>query len=47
MACIGALLDHIIRDRAFGELQDEGVADLEVRDIGAVSLYCRCVLGDD
>jgi DNA mismatch repair protein MSH5 len=38
MASVGALLGHIVRERAFGELQDEGVAGLDVRSIEAVTL---------
>ncbi|KAI0052711.1 hypothetical protein FA95DRAFT_1664395 [Auriscalpium vulgare] len=35
---IGALLDHLARQRAIGDLEDEGVGGLEVRGIAAFSL---------
>ncbi|KAJ7134704.1 DNA mismatch repair protein MutS [Mycena epipterygia] len=38
IASIGALLDHLVRERAVNDLDDEGVAGLEVRDIEAISL---------
>jgi DNA mismatch repair protein MSH5 len=38
MASIGALLNHIVRERAFGELDEEGIQNLEVRGIESVSL---------
>ncbi|KAJ7784480.1 DNA mismatch repair protein MutS [Mycena metata] len=38
IAAIGALLDHLVRERAVNDLEDEGIAGLEVRDIEALSL---------
>ncbi|KAJ7505221.1 muts domain V-domain-containing protein [Mycena galericulata] len=38
IASIGALLDHLVRERAVNDLDDEGIAGLEVRDIEALSL---------
>ncbi|KAJ6477358.1 muts domain V-domain-containing protein [Mycena vitilis] len=38
IASIGALLDHLVRERAVNDLEDEGIAGLEVRDIEALSL---------
>jgi DNA mismatch repair protein MSH5 len=38
MASIGALLNHIVRERAFGELNDEGIRNLEVRSIESIAL---------
>ncbi|KAF7365135.1 MutS 5 [Mycena venus] len=38
VASIGALLDHLVRERAVNDLEDEGIAGLEVRDIEALSL---------
>ncbi|TFY80927.1 hypothetical protein EWM64_g3085 [Hericium alpestre] len=35
---IGALLDHLTRERAVGELEDEGIGGLEVRGIEALAL---------
>jgi hypothetical protein len=39
MASIGALLDHLARERAVTELEDDGIGGLEVRDIEVLSLY--------
>jgi len=39
MASIGALLDHLVRERAVGCLEDEGIHTVDVRDIELVSLY--------
>ena len=39
MASIGALLDHLVRERAVSSLEDEGIHSLDVRDIEIVSLY--------
>ncbi|KAG6837182.1 hypothetical protein H0H93_013409 [Arthromyces matolae] len=38
MASIGALLDHVVRERAVGDLDDEGIEGLDVRDIEILSL---------
>jgi DNA mismatch repair protein MSH5 len=38
MASIGALLDHLMRERAVGALEDEGLGGLEIRDIELLSL---------
>ncbi|KAJ6559109.1 DNA mismatch repair protein MutS [Mycena vulgaris] len=38
IASIGVLLDHLVRERAVGDLEDDGIAGLEVRDIEALSL---------
>ena len=38
MSSIGALLDHLVRQRAVGELDDEGLEGLEIRDIEALTL---------
>ncbi|KAJ7175937.1 muts domain V-domain-containing protein [Mycena filopes] len=40
IASIGALLDHLVRERAVNnlDLEDEGIVGLEVRDIEAISL---------
>jgi DNA mismatch repair protein MSH5 len=39
MASIGALLDHLAHERAVTEFEDDGIGDLEVRDIEVLSLY--------
>ena len=39
MASVGALLDHILRDRALGDLDDEGMAGLDIREIQILSLW--------
>jgi hypothetical protein len=39
MASVGALLDHIVRERAVGNLEDEGIGDLNIRGIEALTLY--------
>ncbi|KAK7056880.1 hypothetical protein VNI00_002597 [Paramarasmius palmivorus] len=38
MASVGALLDHLLRERAMNDLEDEGIQGLEVRAIEALSL---------
>lgn len=38
MASIGALLDHLIRERAVNDLDDEGISGLEIRNIEVISL---------
>lgn len=38
IASIGVLLDHLVRERAVNDLEDEGISGLEVRDIEALSL---------
>jgi DNA mismatch repair protein MSH5 len=38
MASIGALLDHILRERALTDHDDEGMAGLDIRDIEILSL---------
>ncbi|EEB88014.1 hypothetical protein MPER_14402, partial [Moniliophthora perniciosa FA553] len=38
MASVGALLDHLVRERAMDDLEDEGIRGLEVRAIEALSL---------
>ncbi|KAF8631397.1 hypothetical protein AX15_002405 [Amanita polypyramis BW_CC] len=37
MASIGALIDHLVRERAVGDLDDEGIVGLEVNDIEIIS----------
>jgi len=44
MASIGALLDHLARERAVNELGDDGIGGLEVRDIELLSLYVSLLL---
>jgi DNA mismatch repair protein MSH5 len=39
MASVGALLDYLTRQRAVGELDDEGLEGLEIRDIEALTLF--------
>lgn len=38
LASIGALLDHLARERAVSELEDDGIGGLEVQDIEVLSL---------
>ncbi|KAJ3802460.1 muts domain V-domain-containing protein [Lentinula aff. detonsa] len=38
MASIGALLDHLVRERAINDFEDEGIRGLEVRDIECLAL---------
>jgi len=38
ISSVGALLDHLTRERAVGELDDEGLEGLEIRDIEVVTL---------
>lgn len=37
MASIGALIDYLVRERAAGDLDDEGIAGLEVNDIEIIA----------
>ena len=39
MASIGALIDHLVRERVVDELEDDGIGGLEVRNIEIFSLY--------
>ena len=39
MASIGALLDYVVRERALGDLGDDGIGGLDIRDIEIISLY--------
>ncbi|KAE9400467.1 hypothetical protein BT96DRAFT_965335 [Gymnopus androsaceus JB14] len=38
LASIGALLDHLVRERAVNDMEDEGIRGLEVRDIECLAL---------
>ena len=38
MGSIGALLDHLLRERALSDLDDEGIEGLDVKDIEILSL---------
>lgn len=38
ISSIGALLDHLTRERAVSDLDGEGLEGLDVRDIESVSL---------
>jgi len=46
MACVGALLDHLIRERAASDFDDEGIASVDIRDIEILALcalvYALC-----
>jgi DNA mismatch repair protein MSH5 len=37
MASIGALIDYLVRERAACDLDDEGIAGLEVNDIEIIA----------
>jgi hypothetical protein len=39
MASVGALLDHLLRNRASSDLDDEGMTGLEIRDIEILALW--------
>lgn len=41
---MGALLDHLARARAVGELDDEGLEGLEVRGIEVLTLWVSIIL---
>lgn len=41
MACVGALIDHLIRERAASDFDDEGITSVDIRDIEILAL---CVL---
>ncbi|KAG6891657.1 Prohibitin-2, subunit of the prohibitin complex (Phb1p-Phb2p) [Termitomyces sp. T32_za158] len=38
MASIGALIDHVVRERAVGDLDDQGIGGLDIRDIEILTL---------
>jgi len=38
MASIGALLDHIVRDRALADFDDDGIGGLDITNIEIISL---------
>ncbi|KAI0087825.1 muts domain V-domain-containing protein [Irpex rosettiformis] len=38
LGSLGALLDHLVRVRAVGELDDEGIGGLDIRDIESLAL---------
>src|SRR6266540_5469028 len=38
LASIGALLDHMVRERALTDLDDKGIGGLDIRDIELLSL---------
>ncbi|KAF8645267.1 hypothetical protein AX16_008091 [Volvariella volvacea WC 439] len=38
MASVGALIDHLVRERALGDLADDGIRGLDIRDIEALCL---------
>ncbi|KAG6890840.1 hypothetical protein C0995_003273 [Termitomyces sp. Mi166 len=45
MASIGALLDYAVRERAVGDLDDEGIEGLNIRDIEILTLFIAKYLG--
>ncbi|KAF8158870.1 muts domain V-domain-containing protein [Mycena galopus ATCC 62051] len=50
VASIGALLDHLVRERAVNDLEDEGIAGLEIRSvmqINADALFSLQVFEDE
>lgn len=38
MSTIGALLDHLVRERALGDFDADGIRGLDVRDIEILAL---------
>ncbi|KIK07942.1 hypothetical protein K443DRAFT_128726 [Laccaria amethystina LaAM-08-1] len=38
MACVGALIDHLIRERAASDFDDEGIASVDIKDIEILAL---------
>ncbi|KAI5896843.1 uncharacterized protein SCHCODRAFT_02725125 [Schizophyllum commune H4-8] len=38
IACVGALLDHLVRERAVNDLEEEGISGLAIRDIESIAL---------
>jgi DNA mismatch repair protein MSH5 len=38
MSTVGALLDHLIRERALGDFDTDGIKGLDVRDIEILAL---------
>lgn len=45
MASIGALLDHIVREKALSDCDDEGIGGIDIRDIEILSVYDSSPLG--
>lgn len=39
MASIGALLDHIVREKALSDCDDEGIGALDIRNIEILAMY--------
>jgi DNA mismatch repair protein MSH5 len=39
MAAIGALLDHIVQERALADFDDDGIGGLDINDIEIIALY--------
>lgn len=39
MSAIGALLDHLVRERAVNDLENEGTRGLEIREIEVLALF--------
>ena len=44
MASVGALLDHLVRERAASDYDDAGIPGLNVKDICILSLYAHAHL---
>lgn len=38
MSAAGALIDHLVRERAMTDLDDEGIRGLEIREIEILTL---------
>ncbi|KAL1668791.1 DNA mismatch repair protein MutS [Schizophyllum commune] len=38
IACVGALLDHMVRERAVNDLEEDGISGLAIRDIESIAL---------
>jgi DNA mismatch repair protein MSH5 len=43
MASVGALLDHLVRERAASDYDDDGIPGLDVRDIHILSLQVEFI----
>lgn len=38
MASVGALLDYLVRERALGDFDDDGIRGLDIKDIEILAL---------
>ena len=39
MASVGALIDHMVKERALSDFDDDGISGLDIRNIESLALY--------